>query len=184
MQKVGSLITGALQTAAAAQSPSAAPKPLSSISPKDSDKDLSQERSYSSPITGAKLPSEASSAVSHADTNKKYADEAPRRMQKFRARSDLLLVKSILSKALARRGLEKKIERYEFILHWKEIVGESLVLVCKPECLSRNTLIVRVINSGWAQEIGFMKPLILQRLSKYLPSGDLVDDIHFRVGPL
>jgi hypothetical protein len=194
VQKVGSLITGAVRTASAAQSTRAAPQAVPPLTAKDSQKDPTRGRQHSSTATqttaslessGGLSRSEASGfGVSPAEIVKKTADEAPRRMQKFRAPSDLLLVKSILAKALARRGLEKKVERYEFILHWKEIVGESLAIVCKPECLSRNTLVVRVINSGWAQEIGFMKPLILQRLSKYLPAGDLVDDISFRVGPL
>ena len=96
--------------------------------------------------------------------------------------TDLTAIKGILSKALAIKGLDKKIERYEFILHWEEIVGDVLATVCKPECISGKSLILRVAHSAWAQEITFQKAVILQRLRPFLRRGDFVDDIVCRVG--
>jgi predicted nucleic acid-binding Zn ribbon protein len=83
---------------------------------------------------------------------------------------------------LAHKGLDKKIERYEFILHWHEIVGESLARISKPECIHNRTLIVRVVHSTWAQELAFMKPVLIQKVIPYLRKGDSIDDIVFRVG--
>ncbi len=96
--------------------------------------------------------------------------------------TDLTKIKGILSKALAHKGLDKKIERYEFILHWHEIVGESLARISKPECIHNRTLIVRVVHSTWAQELAFMKPVLIQKVIPYLRKGDSIDDIVFRVG--
>ena len=96
--------------------------------------------------------------------------------------TDLTRIKAILSKALARHGLDKKVERYEFILHWPEIVGETIASISKPECIMNRALIVRVVHSAWAQELAFMKPVLIQKISPYLKKGDFVDDIIFRVG--
>jgi predicted nucleic acid-binding Zn ribbon protein len=99
-------------------------------------------------------------------------------------RTDLTRIKGILAKALAGKGLDKKIERYEFILHWESIVGEKLAEVSKPEYISRRALIVRVLHPVWAQELTFMKPTLLRKLAPFLKRGDVVDDMVFRVGPL
>lgn len=109
-------------------------------------------------------------------------DPPPVRRRRAGASSELTLIKGILSKALAQKGLERKLERYEFVLHWTEIVGEHAAQVARPECIVNRALIVRVANSVWAQELAFMKPVILQRLTPYLRSGDIVTDIIFRVG--
>lgn len=130
-------------------------------------------------------PAPATAPVTSKFRPSTFVDEDARHRRRRPARAtDLVLIKSILAKALAHKGLEKKISRYEFVLHWREIVGEGFDIVCKPECLSRNTLIVRVINSGWAQELGFQKPMILERLAQFLPAGERVNEMMFRVGPL
>jgi predicted nucleic acid-binding Zn ribbon protein len=98
--------------------------------------------------------------------------------------TDLTKIKGILSKALAHKGLDKGIERYEFILHWEEIVGESLARISKPECILNRALIVRVVHSTWAQELAFMKPVLIQKVLPYLKKGDTIDDIVFRIGSM
>jgi predicted nucleic acid-binding Zn ribbon protein len=110
--------------------------------------------------------------------------KAPFRRRRAGVRSDLTLIKGILSKALAGKGIDKKIERYEFVLHWDKIVGTKLAEVSKPEYISRKTLIVRVLHPVWAQECAFMKTSLLRKLAPYLKRGDVVEDMIFRVGPL
>jgi predicted nucleic acid-binding Zn ribbon protein len=98
--------------------------------------------------------------------------------------TDLTKVKSILSKVLAHRGLDKKVERYGFILHWHEIVGERLAEVSKPDCIVNRQLIVNVMHPVWAQELTMIKPVLLESLAKYMPPGDLVRDMIFKVRPI
>lgn len=109
---------------------------------------------------------------------------APFRRRRGGVRTDLTLIKGILAKALAGKGIDKKIERYEFVLHWDKIVGPKLAEVTKPEYISRKTLIVRVMHPVWAQECAFMKMNLLRKLAPYLKRGDVVEDMIFRVGPL
>lgn len=108
----------------------------------------------------------------------------PRRRRTAGVATDLTTVKSILSKVLSHRGMDKRVERYEFILHWHSIVGSRLAEVTKPDCIRNKTLIVNTPHSVWAQELTFMKPMLLQKLSHYLKPGDVVTDIVFRVGEL
>ncbi|MEN9846816.1 MAG: hypothetical protein RIS36_1963 [Pseudomonadota bacterium] len=109
---------------------------------------------------------------------------APYRRRRSGVPTDLTLIKGILAKALAGKGIDKKIERYEFVLHWDKIVGEKLAEVSKPDYISRKTLIVRVLHPVWAQEFTFMKTNLLRKLAPYLKRGDVVDDMIFRVGSL
>jgi len=106
----------------------------------------------------------------------------PVRRRRLGASTDLTKVKGIISKVLAYRGLDKKVERYEFILHWSSIVGERLAEVTKPECIRNRALIVQVVHPVWAQELVMMKPIILQSLARYLKPGDIVSDIVCRAG--
>lgn len=123
-----------------------------------------------------------------------FASEAPKTGGKDRpyvprrrrpgVTTDLSKIKGILSKVLAQKGIDKKVERYEFILHWRAIVGDKLFEVSKPECIRNRALIVHVLHSVWAQELTFMKPMLLQKLSHFLKPGDVVTDMIFRIGPV
>jgi predicted nucleic acid-binding Zn ribbon protein len=106
---------------------------------------------------------------------------SPVRRRRIGVRSDLTKVKAILSKVLSHRGLDKRVERYEFILHWPEIVGERLAEVSRPECIRNRALIVNVIHPVWAQELAMIKPVLLESLAKYLKPGDIVQDMVFRI---
>ncbi len=108
----------------------------------------------------------------------------PRRRRIAGVATDLTNVKSILSKVLSHRGMDKRVERYEFILHWHSIVGSRLAEVTKPDCIRNKTLIVNTPHSVWAQELTFMKPTLLQKLSHYLKPGDVVTDMVFRVADI
>ncbi len=118
--------------------------------------------------------------------NSSYSQESrtPYRRRRSGVPTDLTLIKGILAKALAGKGIDKKIERYEFVLHWDKIVGEKLAEVSKPDYISRKTLIVRVLHPVWSQEFTFMKATLLRKLAPYLQRGDVVEDMIFRVGPL
>ena len=87
----------------------------------------------------------------------------------------------ILKSALRSSGLDKRIARYRFVLHWEEIVGASIAKNSKPECIRNNALVVRVADSCWAQTLSFQKEVILGRLKRFLNQDDIVDDVQFYV---
>lgn len=130
---------------------------------------------------GGEASGNAARAAEERVPSEQRRHEAPRR-RRAGVRTDLTLVKGILAKALAYKGLDKKVERYEFILHWREIVGDKIADISKPEYISRRALIVTVKHSAWAQELAFQKPVLLQKLARYLKKGDIVNDMIFRIG--
>ena len=141
----------------------------------------SSDNSYNQQKSKEGQPSYSPQARSNTYTS---SYPAPYRRRRSGVPTDLTLIKGILAKALAGKGIDKKIERYEFVLHWDKIVGEKLAEVSKPDYISRKTLIVRVLHPVWAQEFTFMKGTLLRKLAPYLKRGDVVEDMIFRVGPL
>ena len=94
---------------------------------------------------------------------------------------NLLGVDQVLTRTLAQYGIEEKLTRYRFVLHWDEIVGPEIAKRTRPECVRGDSLVVRVSDSAWAQELSFQKHVILSRLSKFLERGHVVRDIKFYV---
>lgn len=92
-------------------------------------------------------------------------------------------VQGVLARALKRYGLDKEIARYNFVLHWGDIVGDHLARRTKPECIRNRALVVGVSSSAWAQELSFQKQVILSRLREYLDQHEVVDDVTFYVRP-
>ena len=137
-------------------------------------------------MQNVRKPGEASARANESHSSAGGAHYTGRYDSRMRygVRSDLTLIKGILSKALRHKGLDEKVERYAFILHWSEIVGEALAKISKPDHISRRVLLVTVAHSAWAQELTFMKPALLQKLKPYLRKGDVIDDIVFRVGSI
>lgn len=103
------------------------------------------------------------------------------RLPRIKKRRTPTRVDTILRAALKRYGLDAKIERYRFVTYWSEIVGEELSKRSRPERLRGNTLIVAVKNAAWAQEMSFLKAVILKRLTRYLDSDVRIDDVQFVV---
>jgi predicted nucleic acid-binding Zn ribbon protein len=90
-------------------------------------------------------------------------------------------VDQILSAALRRRGLDKKIDQYRFVTNWEAIVGEVIAAKTKPQCIRNKALVVEVVSSTWAQELSFHKETILKKLAPYLSEGQVVEDVRFAV---
>ena len=89
---------------------------------------------------------------------------------------------NVLKKALRRHGLDREIDRYRFVLHWLEIMGEPAGKRTRPESLRNGLLRVSVPDSTWAQELSFYKDVIISRLRRYLDEKEAVQDVKFYVG--
>ncbi len=90
-------------------------------------------------------------------------------------------IQKVLEMALGRFGLRDKLNKYQFVLHWAEIVGEDIAKRSKPEYIKNKTLVVRAQDSTWSQELSFHKKVIINRLNKFLGE-DLISDVLFIVG--
>jgi predicted nucleic acid-binding Zn ribbon protein len=109
----------------------------------------------------------------------------PNVMRPYVKRSkDPALVNSFLEGVLRKFGLEKEIRKYQFVLLWKDIVGEEIAKRTKPSGFNGQSLMVFVENSSWAQELAFHKNVILTRLRRHFGDSQPVRDIIFQVGKI
>ncbi len=90
-------------------------------------------------------------------------------------------IAGILKSVLKRNDLGEKMARYEFVLHWAEIVGPEIAKRTRAECIRNGVLVVAVNNSVWAQELTFNKAMILKRLRERLSRSESVRDVSFYV---
>ncbi len=102
-------------------------------------------------------------------------------MSNYRFPSKPAKISNVLQAAMRAYRIDKKILQYNFVLNWKEIVGEELSEICKPQSISGETLFISVPSSAWAQELSFQSRIILGRLQKYLNDGQKVSEVRFRV---
>ena len=116
-----------------------------------------------------------------SDYRKKKDPKAPEESGNRRNRFPTA-VQSILKAVLKRHGLDEKIARYGFVAKWPEIVGEDVAKRSRPERFRGRTLVVRVTDSVWAQELSFHKKTIITRLKRHLAKNQQLDDIVFVVG--
>lgn len=77
--------------------------------------------------------------------------------------------------------LERKLDEYNFILYWKDIVGESIYNNAKPVGLKNDILYVKTKSSAWVQELTFQKEIILNRLNSRADTINKIKDIKFVV---
>lgn len=101
--------------------------------------------------------------------------------RKFRPKAEPQKIQQLLKGAFRQYGLDKELVRYNFVIHWSEIVGDEIARRSTPECIERGTLVVRVCDSAWAQELSFQKGVILHRLKRFLDAGQHVSDVRFYV---
>jgi len=81
----------------------------------------------------------------------------------------------IIDLAFSRFGLNGEINKYKFVLHWAEIVGQEIAKRSRPEYIKGSTLVVKVTDSAWSQELSFHKKVIISRLNKFLGKDEIAD---------
>ena len=90
-------------------------------------------------------------------------------------------ISGVLKYALKKRGLNPDIDRYHYVLHWSEIVGDKLAEIIKPGFLRGNSLVIEAPNSMWAQELSFKKLEILEAIQPYLSKDQVISDVAFEI---
>jgi predicted nucleic acid-binding Zn ribbon protein len=91
--------------------------------------------------------------------------------------SDPQPLSSLLDKLLNELGLSKKIQQYDVVISWAEIVGERIANVTEAYKIEKGILFVRVRTSEWRNELTMRKPEILQKINV---RDTVVKDIVFR----
>ncbi len=69
----------------------------------------------------------------------------------------------------------KKIEETKALLAWEKYVGPTTLRHAKAEKIRNGTLIVKVTDSLWAQELSLLKQSILDRYKREFPHLRITD---------
>jgi hypothetical protein len=78
-------------------------------------------------------------------------------------------------------SLEEGLAARRAITLWPEIAGENLAKVCEAQSLFEGVLFVRAKSSSWTNELTFIKPELLRKISNRIGAG-LIRDIRFTTG--
>jgi hypothetical protein len=96
-------------------------------------------------------------------------------------RPGLIAIPDVLGQLLKSHGLEIRMLEYTLQRHWPEIVGEHIGHHTWPESIRHRKLYLIAENSVWLQQLRFLKPELLAKLSSCI-GGDAITDIVLRVG--
>ena len=117
-----------------------------------------------------------------------YADESEKRIAAGLARKrsrvyhkGFCKLEGVLEQALARHGLAGRLEQYQFVRFWPEIVGPEGCKRCRPLMVKGATLFVEVRDAAWVQELSFHKQVLLSRIKQHYQGQPAITEIVFRV---
>ena len=65
---------------------------------------------------------------------------------------------------------------------WSDVVGPTVAAHCRPVSLRRKVLVVAVDEPGWATELRYLGPRLLQRVAGVTGPG-VVEELEVRVRP-
>lgn len=75
-------------------------------------------------------------------------------------------VGEIVGSFLADTGIQKRLERFDVLERWPDLVGDRIAAVTRARGLSEDTLFVEVRSSAWLTELTMMKGDILERINE------------------
>ena len=89
----------------------------------------------------------------------------------------------LLDGMFRRLGLTEQARGWRAMAAWARVAGSQLGSRSRAERLRGGTLQVRVSSASWAQQLGFLKASLLEKLH-HTPGGESVTDLRFTIGPL
>ena len=102
--------------------------------------------------------------------------------RKSRGPRQVKSIDQILSSTARSLKISTKIKSYSAFPDWPEIVGSTISKISYPEkILQSNLLVIRVIDTAWAQELSMQKEAILDKINLH-GKGAHINDIRFVVG--
>lgn len=92
-------------------------------------------------------------------------------------------VKLVLERLFNTLNLEEAAKKWRVVIEWEQIVGRRIAEVSKAASVRGKTLVVEVAEGIWANELNFLKKMIIDKINKHLCNA-LIDDIYFKVAPI
>ena len=76
-------------------------------------------------------------------------------------------------------GIQKKLQEYDAVVYWEEVVGERIAQMTKAKRIQQGVLFVQVKTSTWRNELTLRKKEIIDKLN-ILIGVETVKDIKFQ----
>jgi len=96
-------------------------------------------------------------------------------------RSSPTRLSALLEQALARIGLDRRLDDYRVWQAWDEVVGRTISRNAQPVRLDGSRLIVTVRSSTWLQELSLLQRELIVRLNEWMQR-EVVRELFFVVG--
>lgn len=88
------------------------------------------------------------------------------------------LVRSVL----ARYGVAGALREHRLVTDWDRIVGARVAARAWPDGLRHGVLYVRVTNSAWLHELGFLREALVREANKVAGDPPLVKEVRLHLG--
>jgi Dna[CI] antecedent DciA-like protein len=105
----------------------------------------------------------------------------PRR-QKKGARTTPVPAGALVAQVLARAGIAAAVREHRLVTEWETVVGPRIAARAWPDGLNRGVLYVRVVNSAWLHELGFLKEAIVAQANRTAGDPPLVREVRLHLG--
>lgn len=89
-----------------------------------------------------------------------------------------VLVRGVLS----RYGVETALREHRLVTEWDAIVGPRVSARAWPDGLRKGVLYVRVTNSAWLHELGFLREALVREANKIVGAPPLVREVRLHLG--
>jgi hypothetical protein len=89
----------------------------------------------------------------------------------------------LLDGLFRRAGLDRKAAEWRVLALWPRVAGPRIGKHTRAERLLNGSLLVRARSASWANDLGFMRTELLERL-RAAPGGGRIEDLRFTIGPL
>jgi len=86
-----------------------------------------------------------------------------------------LPVANILDRMFKNKGFGKKLVQYSVFEIWSDVVGSTIAAKTTPRKMQGDTLVVTTTSAAWANELSFMKPVILKKIQEKIPEIEIKD---------
>lgn len=87
-------------------------------------------------------------------------------------------IREILERLFKSLGVENRVEENLAFAYWDSVVGKEIALHTEPEKIVKGTVIVKVDNDVWRNELAFFKNEIIQKLNQRIGK-KLIQEIKF-----
>lgn len=87
-------------------------------------------------------------------------------------------IREVLEKFFKTLGIENRLEENLAFAFWDSVVGKEISLHTEPEKIVKGTIMVKVDNDVWRNELTFFKNEIIQKLNRKIGK-KIIQEIKF-----